>query len=293
MEHRLKWVVLAAIAPITWGLNYLFIKHFLPADNPLWGAALRALPAGLLLLVIARKLPRGDMWWKSAVLGMVNMAGFFILIYLSAQLLPSNIASSVMALTPVAFLFLAWPVSGEKPTLYKFGFAVLGIIGALMIIGGAQGHVNPWGIASSLLAVTVTAFGSLLNKRWTVGQPLLATTAWQLVWGGLALTVVAAVAEPFPTITGHNLIGYVYTSFIATGLAYVCWFGALARVPASTVGVIGLLNPVAGVLGGTLIAHESLGFAQLAGIVIVLVAMYFSTKPPSNPKLASLGARAE
>ncbi len=282
MEGKLRWALIAAVAPVTWGLNYLVIKQFLPADFYLWGAALRALPAGLFLLVIARRLPHGDMWWKSALLGMINMAGFFILIYLSAQLLPSNIAASVMALSPVAFLFLAWPMSGEKPTAYKFGLAILGIIGALLIIGGAQGEVNPWGIASSLLAVTLTAFGSLLNKRWTAGQPLLATTAWQLVWAGLALTISAAFFEPFPPLTTQTLTGYFYTSILATGVAYVCWFGALARIPASTVGIIGLLNPVAGVLGGTLIAHEALGFAQMTGIVVVLAATYLSSKAAKN-----------
>lgn len=283
MEDKLKWVLLGAIAPITWGLNYLVIKQFLPADNFLWGAALRALPAGLLLLLIARKLPHGDMWWKSAVLGLINMAGFFVLIYVSAQLLPSNVAASIMSLTPVAFLFLAWPMSAERPTPYKTALATLGIIGALLIIGGASGAINPLGVVSSVCAVCLTAFGSLLNKRWTAGQPLLATTSWQLVWAGLAMTLVAALYEPFPPITAGTLTGYFYTSILATGIAYVCWFGALARIPASTVGVIGLLNPVAGVLGGTLIARESLAVAQIAGIVLVLVAMYLSTRSRPAP----------
>lgn len=287
MEDKLKWTLLATVAPIVWGLNYLVIKAFLPADLFLWGAALRALPAGIVLLLIARKLPTGDMWWKSLVLGLINMAGFFILIYVSAQLLPSNVAASVMSLTPVAFLFLAWPMSGERPTLYKFSFAVMGIIGALLIIGGAAGVINPWGVASSLFAVCLTAFGSLLNKRWTSGQPLLATTSWQLTWAGLVLSAIATFFEPFPPLTASTITGYFYTSIIATAIAYVCWFGALAKIPASSVGVIGLLNPVAGVLGGTLIAHESLGFAQIAGIAIVLVSMYFSTRTPAAPALAN------
>lgn len=286
MEDKLKWVLLGSIAPITWGLNYLVIKQFLPADLFLWGSALRSLPAGLLLLVIARKLPHGDMWWKSAVLGVINMAAFFVLIYLSAQLLPSNVAASVMSLGPVAILLFAWPMSGERPTSYKISFATIGVIGALLIIGGASGTISGWGIASSVLAMSLSAFGSLLNKRWTAGQPLLATTSWQLVWAGLIMCVIAAFFEPFPPITAHTVTGYFYTSIIATGIAYVCWFGAFANIQASTVGIIGLLNPVAGVLGGTLIAHESLGLTQIAGIAIVLVAMYFSTRSAGTTALS-------
>ena len=43
-----------------------------------------------------------------------------------------------------------------------------------------------------------------------------------------------------------------------------------------------MLDDVAGVLGGTLIAHEALGFAQMTGIVVVLAATYLSSKAAKN-----------
>ncbi|WP_205783018.1 hypothetical protein [Microbacterium sp. ABRD28] len=62
METKWRWLLLTAVAPISWGATYYVTRHFLPADAPLWGAALRALPAGLILLLLARRLPRGA-WW--------------------------------------------------------------------------------------------------------------------------------------------------------------------------------------------------------------------------------------
>jgi len=50
---------------------------FLPEDRPLLAATLRALPAGVLLLIIGRQLPRNDWWWKSWVLGVLNIGAFF------------------------------------------------------------------------------------------------------------------------------------------------------------------------------------------------------------------------
>ncbi|MDQ1597529.1 MAG: putative blue pigment (indigoidine) exporter, partial [Microbacteriaceae bacterium] len=67
MEATVRWGLVTAIAPVAWGTTYFVTRHFLPADYPLYGAFLRAFPAGLLLLVIGRSLPRGSGWWKAAV----------------------------------------------------------------------------------------------------------------------------------------------------------------------------------------------------------------------------------
>jgi probable blue pigment (indigoidine) exporter len=89
MEGNIRWVVLTAFAPVAWGTNYFVTHEFLPADRPLYGAALRALPAGLVLLALRRRLPRGAWWWRSAVLGLLNMSVFFVLVYAASQLLPA------------------------------------------------------------------------------------------------------------------------------------------------------------------------------------------------------------
>src|SRR5690606_735742 len=52
--------------------------------------------------------------------------------------------------------------------------------------------------------------------------------------------------------------------------ANVAWFHGLEHLRAGTVGIIGLLNPVTGVLLGLLLGGESLAAAQLLGILLVL-----------------------
>lgn len=101
MEAKWGWVALTAIAPIAWGSTYVVTRAVLPGE-PLWGAVLRALPAGLLLLLVKRRLPRGAWWWRSAVLGVLTSGGFFALVYAVARLLPSGVASTVMAASPLA-----------------------------------------------------------------------------------------------------------------------------------------------------------------------------------------------
>src|SRR3954468_23586355 len=186
-----KWLVITAVAPIAWGANYVVTRQLLPVDAPLWGSAIRALPAGLVLLAVARVLPRGVWWWRSTVLGTLNIGAFFLLVYLAAQLLPSSVAASVMALAPLAMAGFGWLLLGERMSPRVVVGAVAGIIGVLLVVGGATGGIDPAGVAASLSALVLSCAGAVLGKRWSDGTPLIAMTAWQLVLGGLVLLVAA------------------------------------------------------------------------------------------------------
>lgn len=83
-------VAVTAVAPVAWGSTYVVTRGALPADAPVWGAAFRALPAGLLLLLLVRRLPAGAWWWRSVVLGALNVGGLFVLVYVAAVRLPST-----------------------------------------------------------------------------------------------------------------------------------------------------------------------------------------------------------
>jgi len=144
MEAKWRWMLATAIAPVAWGSNYFVTAQFLPEGSPLWGAALRALPAGLLLMILARRLPRGSWWWRSAVLGVLNVGGFFILIYVASQLLPSSIAATIMATSAGMLMLLAWPLLGERPRLMATTGAAIGFGGVCVLLVSGGATVAPW-----------------------------------------------------------------------------------------------------------------------------------------------------
>lgn len=57
---------------------------------------------------------------------------------------------------------------------------------------------------------------------------------------------------------------------VATALAFAAWFAGLRHLPAATVGLVGLLDPVTGVLLATVIAGEVLTVRRPGGLVLVL-----------------------
>ncbi|MBO1751657.1 EamA family transporter [Actinotalea sp. BY-33] len=272
MEATWRWVLVTAIAPISWGSTYYVTREFLPVDHPLTGAAIRALPAGLLLLAVCRRLPRGSWWWRSLVLGTLNMSAFFALVYLAAQLLPTSVASVIMATSSVAMMLVAWALLAERPGLLPALGATLGITGvATMLLTGAE-SVSTGGVLASVSAMLMSSVGYVLAKRWSGQVPVLASTSWQLVAGGLILVPVALVVEgPPPALDAPAVLAFAYVSVIATAVAFAAWFTGLRHLTAGTVALIGLLNPVTGVLLGTALAAESLTLRQGAGVALVLL----------------------
>ncbi|SCF68557.1 probable blue pigment (indigoidine) exporter [Streptomyces sp. Ncost-T6T-2b] len=135
----------------------------------------------------------------------------------------------------------------------------------------ATGPVDPLGILASLAAMAVSSFGYVLAKRWSGEVDVLASTGWQLTGGGLLLLPFAVLTEGAPpSLDGPALLGFAYVTVVATAFAFAVWFAGLAHLPAGTVGLLGLLNPVTGVLLGVLIADETLSGRQICGLLLTL-----------------------
>lgn len=271
MEGKLRWSAIAAVGPVAWGSNYFVTNAYLPAGSPIWGSVIRALPAGLLLLAFARRLPHGHWWWRSAVLGLLNIGAFFVLIYEAAQRLPSGIASTTMAMAPMVMMMIAWLLLGQRPALLPLSGAGIGLFGVVLMLAGGGGSVDPWGVAASAGAMLMSSFGYVLTQRWRHGVEVLSMTAWQLVAGGLMLIPAALLVEGGPpALDLRAALAFGYVVVVATALANWAWFTALRRMSAGTVGLIGLLNPVTGVALGVLVGGELLGGRQVIGLLLVL-----------------------
>ncbi|GMA87406.1 hypothetical protein GCM10025868_26560 [Angustibacter aerolatus] len=139
---------------------------------------LRALPVGLLLLAARRRLPHGEWWWRSTVLGGLNFSVFFVLVFVAAQRLPGGLAATLTATAPFVMMVLARLLVGERPAPLSVGAAVVGVLGVgLLVLRG--GAVDPLGVAASAGAVLVSSLGFVLVKRWSPPTDLLTSTSWQ------------------------------------------------------------------------------------------------------------------
>jgi probable blue pigment (indigoidine) exporter len=263
-------LLVTALTPMVWGTTYAVTTEFLPPDRPLLAATLRALPAGLLLLALTRQLPRGDWWWRSAVLGALNIGVFFALLFACAYRLPGGMAAVLGAAQPLLVAGLTVLLLTERVALRTVLAAVAGAGGVALAVLTAAARLDPIGLLAGLAGTSSMALGLVLTKRW--GRPdasLLTTTGWQLTAGGLLLAPLTLGVEGLPaTLTGGNLAGYAYLSLIGTALAYTIWFRGLERLNAVRVSLLGLLSPVVATVVGWAALGQSLTPVQVAGMVL-------------------------
>lgn len=278
-------ILVTAVAPILWGTTYLTTIWFLPEGRPLLSATMRALPAGLILLLIARKLPKGSWWWRSWVLGMLNIGAFFVFLFISAYRLPSGVAAMVGGVQPLIVAIIANSVLHERLTTRKIVAASAGVFGVSLIVLQSESRLDVWGLLAAMAGILCTSWGMVLAKKW--GQPAspLATTSWQLIWAGLTLAVLLLVFEGIPAqpLTGVNWLGFAYLSLIGTALGYVCWFSGLSKIPASVIAFLGLLNPVIAVLLGSVLAKQSMSLWQWLGVAVVLISVAAGANSARKP----------
>lgn len=275
-------VALTAVAPVVWGSTYAVTQLWLPPDRPLFAAAARVLPAGVLLLLWVRRLPRGRWWGRSAVLGALNHGLFFALLYVGAYRLPSGLGSTLTALSPLVVMGLAFLVLGERQGRVTVVAAVVGVAGvvALVVQNGRAGAVDPWGVAAAVGAVLSSALGFVLVKRWSPPADVLVTTSWQLVAGGLLLVPVAAAMEGAPpALDVSAVLALAYLGVFGSALGYVVWFRGLTRMDAGAVAVVGLVNPVVGTALGVLLLSEPFGPAHLAAVAVTLGSVLLAQEP--------------
>ncbi|MFE2752188.1 EamA family transporter [Actinosynnema sp. NPDC059335] len=265
---------MTALAPAVWGTTYYATTEYLPPDRPLLAGLLRALPAGLLLVAVTRRAPSGDWWWRSLVLGTLNIGVFLPLLFLAAYRLPGGVAATVGAVQPLVVLGLAALLLGQRMTTRAALAGIAGVVGVALLVLRADARLDAVGVAAALGGAVVMAAGVVLSKRWTAPAPLLAVTGWQLVAGGLVLLPVTLLVEGLPpAITAANVGGFAYLGLIGGALTYALWFRGIRVLPATQVTFLGLLSPVVATLVGWLALDQELTAWQVLGAAVVLGAL--------------------
>ncbi|RSN05597.1 EamA family transporter [Nonomuraea sp. WAC 01424] len=282
LSNRTGIVLLTALTPAIWGTTYLITTELLPPGRPLLAALIRALPAGLILIALTRKLPQGNWWWRALVLGALNIGFFFALLFVGAYRLAGGVAATVGAIQPLLVALLSSGLLGERLTWRVAVAAAAGVAGVSLLVLRADARLDLLGVAAALGGAVVMAFGVVLSKRWRSPAPLLATTGWQLTAGGLLLAPVTFLVEGPPPahLTGENLAGYAYLAIIGSALAYTLWFRGIRELSATKVTFLGLLSPVVATALGWLVLGQRLTLAQVIGAVVVLAALVAAQVQP-------------
>lgn len=285
MQRNLPDLLLTAIAPVIWGSTYIVSTEFLAGYSPMTVAMLRALPAGLLLMAIARQLPAGIWWLRSFILGALNISIFLSMLFVAAYRLPGGVAGTVLSAQPLIVVFLAALLLSVRLRPLAIAAALVGMGGVALLVLTPSAALDPIGIAAGLAGAGSMALGVTLSRKWQPPVSPLVFTAWQLTAGGLLLVPVVLLADPaIPMPTPANLAALAWLSLVGAALTYALWFRGIGRLSPSVVSSLLFLSPLTAVLLGWGFLGQSLTALQMAGIALVIGSIWLSQRASSARK---------
>ncbi len=289
-------IFLTALAPAIWGSTYLVTTEALPAGYPVTLAALRALPAGLLLLAITRCLPPRAWLGRVFLLGSLNFAVFWVLLLVAAYRLPGGIAATLGSLQAMMVLGMARGWLGTPLRTGAVLAAATGVVGVALLVAGPETRLDPVGIAAGLAGAASMAAGTVLSRKWQPPVPALGFTAWQLTAGGLILLPLALLLEPpLPPLSPANLAGMAWLGLVGAAASYALWFRGVARLEPAAVSMLGMMSPVTAVILGWIWLGQALTPLQAIGAVIILASVWAGQRAsrPHPPRHLLRAARPD
>jgi probable blue pigment (indigoidine) exporter len=114
------------------------------------------------------------------------------------------------------------------------------------------------------------------------------------VAGGLFLVPVMLAVEGLPpALTATNAAGFLWLATAGTAGAYALWFRGIERLPIARITLLGLLSPVVAALAGWAALGQTLGAWQLAGMALVLGAVWLGQTVRRATRRSKSGARGD
>jgi drug/metabolite transporter (DMT)-like permease len=277
-----------AITSLGWGFNWPVTKYLLSELPPL---TLRGgsgvIGAGLLAVLAVMwgqslKVPR-DQWVRLILAAALNVGAWMVLMGLALLWLPASEAALIAYTMPVWASMIAWPVLGERPTLLRGIALVMAFAGLAAIMGGNGISASAAKLPGILMALTGSigfALGTVLAKKLPLQLPPITAAAWQIGVGCFPVAVVGLFVETshWNAVTGIGWLLVIYSTVVQFCIAYVAWFAALARLPASVAAIGTMAVPVIGVVASALALHEPLGPGQIAALVFTLAGVVLATR---------------
>ena len=274
------WLMLVCLS-VLWGGSFFFAKIAVGEMPPLTLALGRVAIAAALLISLARAtgvtLP--DRFGPFLVMGLLNNALPFSLIFWGQTHIPSGLAAILNATTPLFTVLVAhFATADEKLTAARLAGVAAGFAGVVVMLGPDLLRELGTAVAAQLacLAAAVSyAFAGIYGRRFR-GEPALRVAAGQLLASSALLAPVVIVLDrPWllapPSATAWAAL--VALAALSTALGYLLYFRILARAGATNVLLVTFLIPVSAILLGSMVLGEALAARDIVGMAAIAIGL--------------------
>ena len=271
----------------TWGASYLLIAVALRTTTPATLTLLRFVPAALLVAALAHH--RGHLrglrgrWGAVVVLALVQQAAPMLLIAIGERSIPSGLAGTLIAATPLWGALLAPALGGPRPTRAAWTGLLVGLCGVALLLGATTGGAGLLGCLLVLLAACGYAVGAAWTARRFPDVPRLGLLAGVLASSSLLLVPPVLLDPPtrLPSLEGAAAIAVL--GLAGTGAAFVLMYWLIAEVGPERTTLVTYLAPVFAVGYGTVLLDEALTATSVLGLALVVGGAWLAGRRGRTP----------
>jgi drug/metabolite transporter (DMT)-like permease len=187
---------------LLWSTGFVGAKYGLPYADPFVLLAVRILLAAILLFALARALRMPVRIGRGAI-ARSGLIGFFLhacylggVFYSIAQGLPAGVAAVVTSLQPVLVSVFAVKVLGESLRRVQVIGLLTGLSGVVLVLAPSFDSEIPMpAIIAILVALMGSTTATLLQKKLGADIPLISGTAYQYLFSGCVLGIIALATQ--------------------------------------------------------------------------------------------------
>jgi drug/metabolite transporter (DMT)-like permease len=191
-----------ALFVLLWSSGFVAAKYGLPYADPFIFLSVRILIAAILLFALARLLKMPVRIGRVAI-ARSSLIGFFLhacylggVFYSIAQGLPAGVAAVVTSLQPVLVSIVAVKVLGEQLHIRQVAGLLVGFVGVVLVLGPSiDAQIPSAAIMAILVALVGSTTATLLQKKLGVDIPLISGTAYQYLFSGCILGIIAVTTQ--------------------------------------------------------------------------------------------------
>lgn len=275
-----RGAVFALLATILiWAYSWIVMKQVLQHAGPFDFSALRYSLGALVLfgaLAVTRQPLRPPPLLPTLAIGLCQTTAFQGLGQLALQTGGAGRVALLAYTMPFWSVLLAKVILDETITRRHWLGLGLAAVGLVCIIEPWRGLGSPTSTVLAISAGLAWAMGTVLSKRaFQRYKPSpLNLTAWQMLFGALALIVVAlCVPQRAIEWTWDLIAGLAYSVILASSIAWGLWLVVLHRLPTAVASLASLGVPIVSVLLAWVILHEQPSLMEGLGIVFILLGL--------------------
>ena len=275
-DHRLLGIALALTSAAAFGVMPVLTKVvYEDGADPVGVLAVRFAIAAVVLQVLARvrreARPRGRTLALLAGLGGVGYVGQALFYFFALERISAGLTSLLLYFYPALVVVLGAVLLRDRPRPLALGCVAVATVGTALTVGPV-GSGQSTGVLLGLSAALVYAVYILVSSRLQGVGPLT-TAAWVLTASAVVTGVLAALTTPRLPSTTSAWLALVGIALIGTVVAVTTFFAALALLGPSDTAVLSTVEPVVSIAVAALVLGERLRPLQLAGGVVVLLAV--------------------